>query len=145
MFAHQNARITRVFAKFWRVEFQQACGSASPHALQFLPDSQDVGSRTSNGSGSDRPCLRLGGNYRLARTKCSLIFPCMRYRPPTVKLPMPAEKIEGQTVTFRPVRDGIDSEVSGVMQVIENPNGFNVNVSFIVRRNPPLSRVYWFD
>jgi two-component system, OmpR family, response regulator len=58
---------------------------------------------------------------------------------------MPAEKIEGQTVTFRPVRDGIDSEVSGVMQVIENPNGFNVNASYIVSQNPPLSRVYWFD
>ena len=69
----------------------------------------------------------------------------MRYRPPTVKLPMPAEKIEGHTVTFRPVRDGIDSEVSGVMQVIENPNGFNVNASYIVSQNPPLSRVYWFD
>src|SRR6059036_2623855 len=69
----------------------------------------------------------------------------MRCRPSTVKLPMPAEKIDGQTVTFRPVRDGIDSEVSGVMQVIENPNGFNVNASYIVSQNPPLSRVYWFD
>jgi len=56
----------------------------------------------------------------------------MRYRPPTVKPLMPAEKIDGQTVTFRPVRDGIDSEVSGVMQVIENANGFNVNASYIV-------------
>jgi CheY-like chemotaxis protein len=58
---------------------------------------------------------------------------------------MPAEKIDGQTVTFRPVRDGIDSEVSGVMQVIENGNGFNVNASYIVSQNPPLCRVYWFD
>src|SRR5947209_6192239 len=69
----------------------------------------------------------------------------MRYRPPTVKLPMPAEKIDGQTVTFRPVRDGIDSEVSGVMQVIENANGFNVNASYIVSQDPPLCLVYWFD
>src|SRR5213596_2376228 len=69
----------------------------------------------------------------------------MSYRPPTVKLPMPPEKIDGQTVTFRPVRDGIDSEVSGVMQVIEEANGFNVNASYIVSQNPPLCRVYWFD
>jgi hypothetical protein len=55
----------------------------------------------------------------------------MRYWPPTVK-PLIAEKIDGQTVTFRPVRDGINSEVSGVMQVIENANGFNVNASYIV-------------
>src|SRR5207245_11531628 len=69
----------------------------------------------------------------------------MRYRPPTVKLPMSPEKIDGQTVTFRPVRDGIDLEVSGVMQVIENANGFNVNASYIVSQDPPLCRVYWFD
>ena len=69
----------------------------------------------------------------------------MRYRPPTVKLPMPPEKIDGQTVTFRPVRDGIDLEVSGVMQVIEDANGFNVNASYIASQNPPLCRVYWFD
>ncbi|PYJ72837.1 MAG: hypothetical protein DME75_03405 [Verrucomicrobia bacterium] len=47
---------------------------------------------------------------------------------------MPPEKIDGQTVTFRPVRDGIDSEV-----------GFNVNASYIISQNPPLCRVYWFD
>jgi CheY-like chemotaxis protein len=58
---------------------------------------------------------------------------------------MPAEKIDGQTATFRPMRDGIDSEVSGVIQVIENGNGFNVNASYIVSQNPPLCRVYWFD
>jgi CheY-like chemotaxis protein len=69
----------------------------------------------------------------------------MKYRAPTVKLPMPPEKIDGQPVTFRPVRDGIDLEVSGVMQVIEDANGFNVNASYIVSQNPPLCRVYWFD
>ena len=69
----------------------------------------------------------------------------MRFRPPTVKLPMSPEKIDGQTVAFRPVRDGIDLEVSGVMQVIEDADGFNVNASYIVSQNPPLSRVYWFD
>jgi len=69
----------------------------------------------------------------------------MRYRLPTVKLPMPPEKIDGQIVTFRPVRDGIDLEVSGVMQVIKGANGFNVNASYIVSQNPPLCRVYWFD
>src|SRR5438876_10520749 len=69
----------------------------------------------------------------------------MRYRPPTVKLPMPPEKIDGQTVTFRPVRDGIDLEVSGVMQIIEDADGFNVNASYIVGQNPPQSHVYWFD
>ena len=74
-----------------------------------------------------------------------LIFSCMKNRPPTVKLPIPPEKIDGQTVTFRPVRDGINSEVSGVMQVIKDADGFNVNASYIVSQNPPLSRVYWFD
>ena len=74
-----------------------------------------------------------------------MIFSRMRFRPPTVKLPMSPEKIDGQTVTFRPVRDGIDLEVSGVMQVIEDANGFNVNASYIVSQNPPQSRVYWFD
>jgi len=69
----------------------------------------------------------------------------MKYRPPTVRLPVAAEKIDGQTVTFRPVRDGIDLEVSGVIQVIEDADGFNVNASYIVSQNPPLSRVYWFD
>ena len=58
---------------------------------------------------------------------------------------MPPEKIDGQTVTFRPVRDGIDLEVSGVMQVIKDADGFNVNASYIVSQNPPLSHVYWFD
>jgi len=48
-------------------------------------------------------------------------------------------------VTFRPVRDGIDSEVSSAMQVIENANGFNVSASYIVSQDPPLCRVYWFD
>src|SRR6266513_5033547 len=95
--------------------------------------------------GSDRPYFGFGGYYHLARTKCSLIFWCMSYRPPTVKLPMPPEKIDGQTVTFRPVRDGIDLEVTGVMQVIKDADGFNVNASYIVSQNPPLSRVYWFD
>jgi len=69
----------------------------------------------------------------------------MGYKPPTVKLPIPPEKIDGQTMTFKPVRDGIDLEVSGVMQVIEDANGFNVNASYIVSQNPPLCRVYWFD
>jgi two-component system, OmpR family, response regulator len=69
----------------------------------------------------------------------------MTYRPPTVRLPMPPEKIDGQTVKFRPVRDGIDLEVSGVIQVIEDANGFNVNASYIVSQSPPLCRVYWFD
>ena len=58
---------------------------------------------------------------------------------------MSPEKIDGQAVTFRPVRDGIDLEVSGVVQVIEDADGFNVNASYIVSQNPPLSRVYWFD
>src|SRR3989449_3131472 len=75
----------------------------------------------------------------------SSIFSCMGYRPPTVKLPIPPEKIDGQTVTFKPVRDGIDLEVPGVMQVIEDANGFNVNASYIVSQDPPLCRVYWFD
>jgi CheY-like chemotaxis protein len=69
----------------------------------------------------------------------------MSLRPPTVTLPIPAEKIDGQTVTFRPIRDGIDSEVSGVIQVIEEANGFNVNASYVVGENPPQSHVYWFD
>jgi CheY-like chemotaxis protein len=69
----------------------------------------------------------------------------MSYRPPTVKLPMPAEKIDGQTVMFRPVRDGIDSEVSGVIQVIEEADGFNINATYVVGENPPRSHIYWFD
>src|SRR5438067_2939986 len=69
----------------------------------------------------------------------------MKYRPPTLKLSMPPEKIDGQTVTFKRVRDGIDLEVSGVIQVIEDADGFNVNASYIVSQNPPVSRVYWFD
>jgi CheY-like chemotaxis protein len=39
----------------------------------------------------------------------------------------------------------MDSEVSGVVQVIEDADGFNVNASYIVSQNPPQSRVYWFD
>jgi CheY-like chemotaxis protein len=66
-------------------------------------------------------------------------------RPPIVNLPVPAEKIDGQTVIFRPVRDGIDSEVSGVIQVIEEPDGFNVNASYIVAEDSRQPRVYWFD
>jgi len=60
-------------------------------------------------------------------------------------LPLRVEKIDGQSVTFRPVRDGIDFEVTGVIQVIENADGFNVNASYIVGQNPPQSHVYWFD
>src|SRR6266542_417146 len=69
----------------------------------------------------------------------------MSDKPPTVNLPIPAEKIDGQTVTFRPVRDGIDSEVSGVIQVVERANGFNVNASYVVGQNLPQSHFYWFD
>src|SRR5438132_9466887 len=69
----------------------------------------------------------------------------MSYAPPTVTLPIPAEKIDGQTITFRPVRDGINSEVSGVIQVVERANGFSVNASYVVGQNPPQSHVYWFD
>jgi CheY-like chemotaxis protein len=69
----------------------------------------------------------------------------MSYTPPTVKLPISSEKIDGQTMTFRPVRDGIDSEVSGVIQVVERANGFSVNASYVVGQNPPQSHVYWFD
>jgi len=69
----------------------------------------------------------------------------MSHRPPTVKLPLSPDDIDGQTVTFRPIRDGIDSEVSGVLQVIEDADGFNVNASYVVSENPPRSHVYWFD
>jgi CheY-like chemotaxis protein len=69
----------------------------------------------------------------------------MKHRPSTVKLPLPPDEIDGQTVTFRPVRDGIDSEVSGVLEVIEDADGFNVNASYVVSENPPRSHVYWFD
>src|SRR5436309_12055408 len=92
--------------------------------------------------------LGLGENYRALLEPSAVrpsIFSCMGYRPPTVKLPIPPEKIDGQTVTFKPVRDGIDLEVPGVIQVIEDANGFNVNASYIVSQNPPLCRVYWFD
>ena len=66
-------------------------------------------------------------------------------RPSTVKLPLSPDEIDGQTVTFRPVRDGINSEVSGVLEVIEDADGFNVNASYVVSENPPRSHVYWFD
>ena len=69
----------------------------------------------------------------------------MKHRPSTVKLPLSPDEIDGQTVTFRPVRDGIDSEVSGVLEVIEDADGFNVNASYVVSENPPRSHVYWFD
>jgi len=69
----------------------------------------------------------------------------MKHRPSTVKLPLSPDEIDGQTVTFRPVRDGINSEVSGVLEVIEDADGFNVNASYVVSENPPRSHVYWFD
>ena len=69
----------------------------------------------------------------------------MKHRPSTVKLPLSPDEIDGQTVTFRPIRDGMDSEVSGVLEVIEDADGFNVNVSYVVSENPPRSHVYWFD
>src|SRR6266436_899736 len=69
----------------------------------------------------------------------------MSYKPPTVKLPLSPEEIDGRTVTFKPVRDGIDLEVSGVLQVIEAADGFNVNASYIVSQDAPRPRVYWFD
>src|SRR5438093_5571928 len=69
----------------------------------------------------------------------------MKHRPSTVKLPLSPDEIDGQTVTFRPIRDGIDSEVSGVLEVIEDADGFNVNASYVVSQNPPRSQVYWFD
>ena len=43
------------------------------------------------------------------------------------------------------MRDGINSEVSGVIQVIEEADGFSVNASYIVGQDPPSSHVYWFD
>lgn len=69
----------------------------------------------------------------------------MSYTPPMVQLALPPEKLDGQSVTFRPARDGIDSEVSGVVQVIEEPNGFSVNASYILEDNPALPHIYWFD
>jgi CheY-like chemotaxis protein len=69
----------------------------------------------------------------------------MSHRPPTVKLPQSPDEIDGRTVMFKPIRDGIDSEVSGVLEVIEDADGFNVNASYVVSENPPRSHVYWFD
>ncbi|PYJ26798.1 MAG: hypothetical protein DMF24_05255 [Verrucomicrobia bacterium] len=69
----------------------------------------------------------------------------MSYQPPTVNLPIPAERIDGQTMTFRPARDGIDSEVAGVIQVVERANGVSVNASYVLGQDPPQSHVYWFD
>ena len=69
----------------------------------------------------------------------------MSCRPSTVKLPLSPEEIDGRTVTFKPVRDGIDSEVPGVLQVIEDADGFAVNASCVISQNPPRSHVYWFD
>jgi CheY-like chemotaxis protein len=46
---------------------------------------------------------------------------------------------------FKPLRDGINSEVTGVLQVIEDTDGFNVNASYVISQNPPQSHVYWFD
>jgi CheY-like chemotaxis protein len=36
-------------------------------------------------------------------------------------------------------------EVSGVIQVVEEPNGFSVNASYVIGENSPQSHVYWFD
>jgi CheY-like chemotaxis protein len=69
----------------------------------------------------------------------------MSHRPPTVKLPLSPDEIDGRTVAFKPLRDGINSEVTGVLQVIEDADGFNVNASYVVSQNPPQSHVYWFD
>jgi CheY-like chemotaxis protein len=69
----------------------------------------------------------------------------MSHRPPTVKLPQSPDEIDGRTVMFKPLRDGIDSEIPGVLQVIEDADGFNVNASYVVSENPPRSHVYWFD
>jgi len=69
----------------------------------------------------------------------------MKHRPPTVKLPLSPNEIDGRTVAFKPLRDGIDSEVSGVLEVIEDADGFNVNASYIAGQDPPQSHVYWFD
>ena len=69
----------------------------------------------------------------------------MKHRPPTVKLPLSPDEIDGRTVAFKPLRDGIDSEVSGVLEVIEDADGFNVNASYIAGQDPPQSHVYWFD
>ncbi len=69
----------------------------------------------------------------------------MSYSPPIVSLSIPAERIDGQTLTFRPVRDGINSDVSGVIQVVERANGFNINASYVFGQDPPQSHVYWFD
>jgi two-component system, OmpR family, response regulator len=69
----------------------------------------------------------------------------MSYRPPMVKLPLRPEQIDGQTVTFKPTRDGMDAEVSGVIQVIEEEDGFSVNASYVTGQDPPRSHVYWFD
>ena len=69
----------------------------------------------------------------------------MKHRPPTVKLPLSPDEIDGRTVAFKPVRDGIDSEVSGVLEVIEDGEAFNVNASYIADQDPPQSHVYWFE
>ena len=66
-------------------------------------------------------------------------------RPPIVNLPVPAEKIDGQTVIFKPMRDGIDSEVLGVIRVIGEPDGFNVNASYMVAQDSSQPRIHWFD
>src|SRR5438132_2863728 len=60
----------------------------------------------------------------------------MSYRPPTVTLQIPAEKIDGQTVTFRPVRDGINSEVSGVIQIVDNADGISDYASYLEGYTP---------
>src|SRR5947199_5385436 len=91
--------------------------------------------------------MRCAPNFlcSVGSTKTTTNASIMSHRPPILKLPIPAEKIDGHAVTFRPVRDGIDSEVSGVIQVVERANGFSVNASYVAGQDPPQSHIYWFN
>lgn len=69
----------------------------------------------------------------------------MSYRPPILKLPLSPREIDGRTVTFRPIRDGIDWDVSSVLQVIEEADGLAVNATYVLSENPTQPHIYWLD
>ena len=65
--------------------------------------------------------------------------------PPIVVLPLPESEINGKTVEFRPLRDGINIPVIGTLEVSKDGRGTSVSTTYCLTENPPRRVVYWFD
>ena len=64
---------------------------------------------------------------------------------PVVKLPCPASKIQGKSISFVPARERIGELVRGEAEVVRNGRAYSIGARYISPIEPCHPDVYWFD